>query len=247
MKKETSLIIRKYRSTYLGELGTTASHQHGALVLLIGLSGRIRLHFQGGPSIDCYSALIDAGVAHSLDPQGERIATIYSEVSSPETLLLRSLYLQSQPYAFDVIKPSIFLHRSEQKILNFDLISMLGLNRLDSLPSLDSRVVRCIELLNTPAYFSAGQIAIAEQVQLSASRLNHLFKQGTGVSYRRYRLWSQLAFFMRNVKCTNNLTESALNSGFFDASHLSNSYRKLFGISPAGLLKGLDHFEVDLN
>ncbi len=139
------------------------------------------------------------------------------------------------------------MHRSEDKILNFDLISMLGLNRLDSFPSLDSRVERCIELLNTPEYFPAGQVAIAEQVQLSASRLNHLFKQATGVSYRRYRLWSQLAFFMQNVKCTNNLTESALNSGFFDASHLSNSYRKLLGISPAALLKGLDHFEVDLN
>lgn len=246
MKKETSLIIQKHRATYLGELGATTSHQHGALVLLIGLSGRIRLNFQGGPSLDCYSALIDAEVAHSLDPQGERIATIYSEVNSPDTLLLRSLYLQSQPYAFDIIQPSIFLYRSEQKILNFDLMAMLGLNRLDSLQSIDSRVLRCIELLNTPASFPAGQIAIAEQVQLSTSRLNHLFKQSTGVSYRRYRLWSQLAFFMRNVKGTNNLTESALNSGFFDASHLSNSYRKLFGISPAALLKGLDRFEVCL-
>lgn len=246
MTKQASLIVRKNRATYLGELAATTSHQHGSLVLLIGLSGKIRLNFQGGPTIECHSALIDPDVAHSLDPQGERIATIYTEVNSPETLLLRSLYLQSQPYVFDIIKPSIFLHRSKQHILNFDLTAMLGLHKLNTAPSIDPRVAHCIELLNTQTNIAAGQVAVADHMQLSASRLNHLFKQSTGVSYRRYRLWSQLAFFMRNVKVTDNLTESALNSGFYDASHLSNSYRKMFGISPAALIKSLDHFDIDL-
>lgn len=245
MKRETSLIILKHRATYLGELEATAFHKHGALVLLIGLSGRIRLDFLGGPSIDCHSALIDAEVAHRLDPQGERIATIYSEVNAPETLLLRSLYLQNHPFAFDIIKPWMFLQHSERQILNFDLPSMFGL-KLSSKPKVDPRVQQCIELLNSSIHLPIRQEEIASQIQLSTSRLNHLFKETTGVSYRRYRLWSQLAFFMRNVKTTKNLTASALNSGFFDASHLSNSYRKLFGISPASLLKDLDHFEIDM-
>ncbi len=245
MRNKASLILLKHRATYLGELCVTDMHQHGALVLLIGLSGRIRLTFKDGRTIDCRSALLDADVAHSLDPQGELIMTIYSEVDAPETQLLRSLYLNKQPIAYDVVAPAMFLKHRQRSLFEFDLSSILGLdlNKFAE-PRLEPRVSKCLQLLNDQSSRHRKQETIARELQLSPSRLNHLFKDSTGIAYRRYRLWAQLALFMRDVKNTNNVTTSALNSGFYDAAHLSNSYRKLLGISPAALLKDLGRFEV---
>lgn len=244
MKRENILCIRKHSAIYIGELGPTHVHRHGAPVLLIGLSGRIRIEAEGGLSVDCRSALIDAEVAHRLDPQGERLATIYLEIDAPETQMLRATYLKGRPYAFDITVPSLIGRGNESLIHNLELDRLLGAHLTPRDFQLDPRIVRCLEWLNAPQHFSARQSEAANSVHLSTSRLNHLFKQSTGVSYRRYRMWSQLAYFMRNVKQTGSLTQSALNSGFSDAAHLSNSYQKMFGITPSALIRGLDRFEV---
>lgn len=245
MKRDNILSIKRHSAIYLGELGPTQMHRHGAPVLLIGLSGRIRIQLAEGPSVDCHNALIDAEVAHRLDPQGERLASIYCEVHSAEAQWLRATWLRGSPAVFDLIPPSRYRHGREQPILNLELDRLLDSGWTPGNFRLDHRVSRCIEMLNTPDLFSERQARLAEQVHLSPSRLNHLFKQSTGVSYRRYRLWSQLLHFMRDVSRSNDLTRSALDSGFSDAAHLSNSYRKVLGISPAALLRGLDRFEVD--
>ncbi len=220
-------------------------HQHGAMVLLIGLSGRLAIELEDGVTFDCHSALIDAGVRHRLDPQGERIASIYTEVDAPETHLLRSLYLQTNAIAVDLVKPSMRSFATQNAIFDFDLERILGIKQSSyQLEHFDPRINQCLALMNNAAYFDAKQAELAEHVCLSASRLNHVFKQSTGLAYQRYKLWSQLSYFMRDVQTTNSITASAHNSGFCDAAHLTNSYRKALGISPASLLKGLARFEV---
>ena len=60
-----SLHIRPEHTVFTGGFGFTSQHLHGALVLLIGLSGTFNIQLPGQELVPCRSALIDANVDHS--------------------------------------------------------------------------------------------------------------------------------------------------------------------------------------
>jgi len=242
---ETILSIKSGSTVYLGDLPRTQLHRHAAVVLLIGLSDPIRIGFEGNISIECRSALLDAGVNHLLDPGGQRMLTVFFDLSQPFTQSLRFHYFQHAPYAFDIIEPAVMQKTKEKRLLarHWDSLFPLSAVSLAEHP-FDARILTCVNSLQLPERFSDQQSDFAARVSLSASRLNHLFKETTGVSFRHYKLWSQLLYFMKSLNHSRNLLDAAHNSGFYDSAHLSNSYRKMLGIAPSSIIRNLDRFEV---
>jgi len=244
MKKNKILHIRQRHAAFIGDFGFAAHHSHAAPVLLVGLSGSISVQIGAAEAFQCRSALIDANVDHSIDCQGEHVATLYCEVDSSHATNLRRTFLKTEQYAFDIAKTTHCTKRLENRILAADLPAFLKYTMNMHETQMDPRITACLEYMKTNPLYSASQSNLAEQVSLSRSRLNHLFKGHTGVSFRRFKLWSQLTHFMRDIHATKNFTTSALNSGFSDSSHLSNSYRKIFGLTPSSILTNLDEFIV---
>lgn len=245
MKTENILSIQQHSSVYLGELDKTRFHKHAAVVLLVGLSGPISIEFEGGVRVDCRSAILDAGLNHALDPCGQRVASVFFALDQQFTQWLKFAFLHNQSYAFEVIDPAVIRKSKEQQIITRDWDSVFQCQ-----PStiyhhpFDPRILDCVTRLNLPEHFADKQADFAQRVYLSSSRLNHLFKQTTGVSFRHYRLWSQLLHFMRSLNRSKSMLDTAHSSGFYDSAHLSNSYQKMLGISPSSLIRKLDRFEV---
>ena len=244
MTKNKILHIHKQHAIFIGDFGFAEQHHHAAPVLLFGLSGPIRVQIESSDPVQCRSALIDANVDHSIDCQGERVATLYCEVDSLNAANLRSTFLNTDPFAFDITKTTPHSKRHERNMLKADLPALLKYSLNQHENNMDPRISACLAHLKVNAPYSSSQIKLADQVSLSRSRLNHLFKGHTGVSFRRFKLWSQLSHFMRDMHATKNLTASALNSGFSDSSHLSNAYKKVFGLTPSNILTNLDEFIV---
>jgi len=244
MKNNRILHIRQQHAAFIGDFGFAAQHHHAAPVLLVGLSGPIRVQIGSTDAVQCRSALIDANVEHSVDCQGEHAATLYCEVDSLHAANLRNTFLNTEPFAFDITQTNFQTKRFEKRILAADLPALLKYTISEHQTPIDPRIAACLDYIKTNPQYFANQSNLAEQVSLSRSRLNHLFKGHTGVSFRRFKLWSQLTHFMRDIHATNNITHSALNSGFSDSSHLSNSYRKIFGLTPSSILTNLDEFAV---
>jgi len=242
MKKNKILHIREQHAAFIGDFGFAAPHHHAAPALLLGLSGPISVQIGAASPVQCRSVLIDANVEHSIDCQGERVATLYSEVDSLNASQLRNTFLNSDPVAFDITSTTPHAKRLERNVLTADLPALLKYTLNKQEKPMDPRISVCLEYMKMNAHYSASQSYFAEQVSLSRSRLNHLFKGHTGVSFRRFKLWYQLSHFMRDIHGTKNLTASALNSGFSDSAHLSNSYRKVFGLTPSSILANLDEF-----
>ena len=241
---DSILHIRPEHTVFTGDFGFTSQHRHGALVLLIGLSGTFNIQLPGQDSVPCRSALIDPNVDHTVDCRSEHLAVMYFDILSHQGRALRQTFLAKHPAAFDIVNDSIFNKQIERRILNADLESLL-INTLDTPKALmDNRIATCMKLMHSLPNTSYSQSDLGQQMGLSNSRLNHLFKLNTGLTFRHYKLWSKLSFFMRDFHTTGNLTDSALNSGFSDASHLSNSHRKIFGVTPSMVLGNLDEFRV---
>jgi len=60
-----------------------------------------------------------------------------------------------------------------------------------------------------------------------------------GVSFRSYRVWSQVRAAMAGLATQARLTDAALHGAFSDSAHFSRTFRQTFGMTPSSVLKPL--------
>jgi len=80
-----------------------------------------------------------------------------------------------------------------------------------------------------PEAWRAGEIA--KQLALSESRFLHLFSEQMGISWRPYLLWRRTICAVNAITKGKSATDAAHLAGFSDSSHLSRTFRSLFGMS----------------
>ena len=90
------------------------------------------------------------------------------------------------------------------------------------------------EIDRQPDHFNHLREAAA-MAGLSASRFRARFSEEVGLPFRRYRLWRRMAVVMRELAAGHNLTAAAMAAGFASASHLSSSFKQMFGLAPSAL------------
>lgn len=223
---------------YQGELPATGWHSHCAPALLVGLSGRFVLRYADGRTESCYSAWIDSGVAHEFDPCGEQVATMYLEPDGGETRRWRAHFAN---HGGVVLEPCIRAQgRStmDAYLRHFDLDALLPFHCGDVAP-LDARVAYGVNALRRPGMEMPRRGLLAQATDLSESRFNHLFRAEMGVSFRSYRVWSQVRGALCALASDSRLTQAALEGGFVDSSHFSHMFRKTFGLTPSSVLRPL--------
>ncbi len=71
---------------------------------------------------------------------------------------------------------------------------------------------------------------------LSESRFLHLFKETTGVTYRKAQQWYKVSKAFSTL-FTTNITNTAYDAGFADSAHFTKVCKETFGFSPK-ILKG---------
>jgi AraC family transcriptional regulator of arabinose operon len=98
---------------------------------------------------------------------------------------------------------------------------------------MDPRVHRVIRLLTADLKREISLDDLARSVNLSASRLHHLFKGETGTSPLQY-LKSQRLLKARELLETTflNLKEVMRETGFTDRSHFARDFKQDFGLPP---------------
>lgn len=72
---------------------------------------------------------------------------------------------------------------------------------------------------------------IAERSFLSETRFLHLFKEKTGINYRRYQLWNKLIKSLSYLK-NHSIIDTAHTFGFSDGSHYNRTFKETFGFTP---------------
>jgi len=238
MRATNTLTLGANRALYVGELPATGWHRHAAPVLLLGLSGRFAVHLAPGQVETCLSALIDTGVWHLFDPCGERVALVYLEPDCAEARSLRPMLRQQGGVLFDPAARVGAYATLEARLRSFDLQALLGW-RFGPAAELDARVLRSLQHLRGARDGALPREQVAQAAHLSASRFNHLFRAEMGVSFRSYRVWSQVRAAMAGLATQPRLTDAALHGAFSDSAHFSRTFRQTFGMTPSSVLKPL--------
>lgn len=115
-------------------------------------------------------------------------------------------------------------------LLSPEAADMLSPDRLESV---DGRVRTTVMLIQNEGYSRASIERIAALVNLSVTRLTHLFKECIGTSPRNYDMQLRLLKAQKLIKHTYlRIKEIEAKCGFSDSSRFALQFRRAFGITP---------------
>ncbi|MCE9658775.1 MAG: AraC family transcriptional regulator [Burkholderiales bacterium] len=104
--------------------------------------------------------------------------------------------------------------------------------------AVDGRIAKALELIRTRISGPIRLADAAEAAALSPNRFRHLFVQETGAAFRAYVLWSRLNVAIACSMAGGSWTAAAHEAGFADSAHLTRTFKRMFGMNPATLVRG---------
>jgi AraC-like DNA-binding protein len=228
-----------------GPYQKTKLHAHHAVQVTISLSGWFTLETRdrevGGEAAavapDTEHALAGEGmVAHLyVDPEGEPGRELQRTLFSGDTLVsIPSAKLAGMPPRLRAGFESP--QRSDQTLID------LGRALLAKLAPGSDRDERPEARVRRMSAWAAGRLQTpvtladaAAHVGLSTGRARHLFVEETGLPFKTYLLWRRLMRAAEIFSAGSSLTDAAHDAGFSDSSHLSRTFRRMFGITADSL------------
>ncbi|MBA2125445.1 AraC family transcriptional regulator [Hyphomicrobium methylovorum] len=230
--------LHQGRTLFAGTLDRNASHQHGAPVYLAGLCGSFRLRIRENPWQSCRAALIPAGVPHELDLAGEPVSVLYIEPTVGNAHALAPLVGNAIEVGGALVGATgetglmreLYEDRASLNWVDAAITDLVDFSQTRARRTLDARVSRAISVLESAEPDTLVSVTNAAQAAgLSVSRLQHLFSEEMGVSFRRYRAWVRMLRAIDEIAAGSSFTEAAHAAGFADQSHFAHDFRKTFG------------------
>jgi AraC-like DNA-binding protein len=238
----TVIRITEGLALILGEISDTKPHSHHAVQVSIALEGEFLLEHGSGERA-ARLAIIDSDHRHRLSGPGIRQATLLME---PESSLGHAVKDWLAGRAFFAAgrgaeETAEILRRSAQAGrplagAALEALSALGVPPCAHGPA-DPRVLESLEILKSARGKKTKIAMLAAKVGLSESRLQHLFKEGIGISIKSFLLWKRLLDAVQRMSERKDFTFSALEAGFFDSAHLSRTFKAMFGMRPLDVFK----------
>lgn len=235
---------------YCGPLQHLETHRYGAAVLHVGVYRPFRLRLADGEWRECQCAVVPPGVPHALDLAGGVHGKLFVERDSPHGAGFRRRFPWRDGVArrfrdADTVELFrwVFEADPDRRAVESRLDGWLG-GMADGAGGFDARIRTVIQVMAREPDRNFSQEALAGLIGLSPSRFLHLFRESTGVPYRRFRQWRRLLAAIGHLHAGDNLTRAALEAGFADAAHFSHCFRDAFGVNPAPVFRRIERFEV---
>jgi AraC family transcriptional regulator len=228
-----------------GPYPKTKLHAHHAVQVTLSLKGWFTLETRdrqlGGAAAavapDTQHAFAGEGLVAQLfvDPEGEAGRELQRTLFSGERMVsIPAARLAGLPARLRGGFESP--HRSDQSLIDLGRAVVATLapgSARDERP--EARVRRmsawAAGRLDTPVSLADA----AAHVGLSTGRARHLFVEETGLPFRTYLLWRRLMRAVELFSAGASLTDAAHGAGFSDSSHLSRTFRRMFGITADSL------------
>ncbi|NJD06129.1 MAG: helix-turn-helix transcriptional regulator, partial [Methylococcaceae bacterium] len=206
---------------YCGAIQRLETHVYGADVMHVGIYRPFRIRFGHGEwrSVSC--AVVPAGTHHALDMAGGIHGKLFVEKNSAIAAGWRHRFgggaggTGHDAEAVGFFR-EIHEHDPARSEVEQRLESLLG-ERGQTVSASDPRIVRVTELLAGEPDRNFSQEELARLVGLSPSRFLHLFRQQTGLPYRRFRGWNRMMAAFGRLHAGDSLTRAALEAGFADS------------------------------
>jgi len=239
---------------YLGESFDPDFHRHHAVQCCISLTAKLKIRWDGVEQWrECTAAIIGANVTHSITCPDGPVCLLYLEKSSNnyQTILdyhcidsscqtKKEPLLLTKPIPTELTRSLLSARTSNVNTIIANQLKQQCLKvfngYISSQNKLDLRIAKLLKLLHCQPEQSFLGCDLAQNINLSESRMQHLFKQQVGIPIRRYILWMKLRHVLELAFAGTSLTEAAHATGFSDSAHFSRTFKATFGITPSLLV-----------
>lgn len=216
--------ISRFRESNL----TTQLHAHPALELILAQEGFFTLVTEKQRLENITGALIPPNQSHAYEGENCTSEFIFIEIDFPiATDILAAIGRSETSEGVLVIEE---IHRallSKERLQHWCRESQQR-------EIYDSRVAACMIFIQTHLDDNLLLPQLAKEVQLSPSRLSHLFKAQVGLPIQKYIIWTRMKVAIDLViHQKRNLTEAALEAGFYDSAHFSKHFKEMLGVKPS--------------
>ncbi|MEV6279809.1 AraC family transcriptional regulator [Nocardia sp. NPDC051832] len=228
------------QAAYLGPSFQLDTHSTPVQCFVLGVDEPVTIRTPDGGHWQRRSALVPARTAHKLETSG-RVLFYYLDPRSAAATHLRAAMREPAT-------PIAAAHREEATLiahLRSGAPDPRELRRIiagaDTPAVIDERIGAVLDAIAADPASPRGAADFAVDLGISSSRFLHLFSAGAGTSFRRYRLWARLLAVGTAVGAGADLTRAAADAGFASASHFSDTFRTLFGLTASEVLgQGID-------
>lgn len=241
------LIISNQITVFAGYMPDVGLHSHYTAVLVFSLEGEpIAVAGEGGEWSGYARYFLHPDVLNKMRNHDQLIGCVFFE---PESSLYSQFikgkdlgreglveYVEPLEDLVALMKGYFQAPNNTDAFIQSVVSCLMGAMDCSNVSEGDLRVDEVSKEIKRDLAANASAMELANLVNISERQLSTLFKRQLGVPIRRYRQWLRLKEVARLVGEGQNLTDAALNAGFSDSAHFSNTCRKMLGVKPTDLL-----------
>ena len=227
-------------------------HAHHAVQMAVSLGDAYPATLDGNKHLRVRGFVIDSDVPHACQSENTTLLVTSVDAETVKGRKLRRLLGGKRVRLIEELLPKERIDNFAASYQNqtenqFDYTELLNLlvGASEKTETVDERVARAIEFLTANIHTKFKISDVAAQVNLSESRLRHLFAEKVGISVSAYILWTRIKIALKEMLDSNaNLSETAYAAGFADHAHFTRVFKRMFGIPPSLLLKYVEFLQV---
>ena len=224
----------------IGKFEDNLLHKHYAIQINISLNTDVILTKGNNQISELKNLLIKSNVTHQLSCETEHLLLLFyptssighylNELSNNEISEFKHPILkQLKKYSLDFLNGKIEFNNVVSEIT----ILLESFKRTSDMENhyKDDRIKNAIKYLEVNFNRVISLKEISKIHFISESRFLHLFKENTGITFRKFQQWNKVSKSF-SVLRDQNLTETAHQFGFTDSSHFSKVFKETFGFNP---------------
>ncbi len=242
MAKATKIGYSNDGGIFMGSGIQSDFHKHHAMVIILSCDSEFEIIPKQAGTIRTKAILIQKDENYKFSGEASLHIFLHIDPYSENGLALRKTkhaYFIPDYSDFNELIPkfkSWYESPETEEILCLSLLNescnILSSKNKENAP-LDSRIKESMQYIKSSKEFYPSLKASAAKVFLSPDRYAHLFKEQTGISYRKYVLHQKLVKAIRAIYMKSNLTQASHLGGFSDQAHFTRTFKKAFGIKPS--------------
>lgn len=237
--------------TVLTEEIEASFHSHLMLQIFIKRQGHLQLVVDDNLVLGNY-IVVDSNVKHSIGESENLDCFILIDATSVAAHQLQNKYIQGRGYSILPIADTNeafwdFYENPNQQTHNEFLVNLF--RQLDISfyinSNYDERIIALFNMLDKYSAIEDSIEEISKGLYLSSSRLSHIFKEQTGVPLKSYIVLRKLQKAYLLLFSSKNITDAAMEAGFYSPSHLADVNKKMMGMTITKALNDSEFLEVD--
>jgi AraC-like DNA-binding protein len=209
--------------------------------VVLGLDGDLRARAAGSRWLEGAGVVTGPDVAHEIDSRGTEVLLVFLDPESLTGATLRGV-IDGVRMITPAERAALVKDADPERIMQADgeawtrrASEVLGGAALPLRRPLHPRVRRLLRLMREEAVADTSLEALAEAVDLSPSRLMHVFTESVGVPIRPYLAWLKVQRAAAAIALGEPLAHAAHAAGFADSGHMTRTFKRMFGMPPSAL------------